>query len=182
MGIFGIGKKKWEAQVRAAEEAAAAEAEERSLSEKVMEQQQWEESLRKFVRTESQRSQGQRVVEENARHTAASEDFFEEHDQDSTDSANLVHPGAEEQELEATTSESSTQTQEPKDDYDTDDAPAQDPYDDEGYDASAEYEDDYDDEDDDYDDEDEDEETRQARVKDYMTRLGRDYHYRRGLH
>ena len=50
--------------------------------------------------------------------------------------------------------------------------PAQDPYDDEGYDASAEYEDDYDDEDDDYDDEDEDEETRQARVKDYMTRLG----------
>ena len=172
MGIFGIGKKKWEAQVRAAEEAAAAEAEERSLSEKVMEQQQWEESLRKFVRTESQRSQGQRVVEENARHTAASEDFFEEHDQDSTDSANLVHPGAEEQELEATTSESSTQTQEPEDDYDTDDAPAQDPYDDEGYDASAEYEDDYDDEDEDYDDEDEDEETRQARVKDYMTRLG----------
>ena len=56
MGIFGIGKKKWEAQVRAAEEAAAAEAEERSLSEKVMEQQQWEDSLRKFVRTESQRS------------------------------------------------------------------------------------------------------------------------------
>lgn len=76
MGFFGIGKKKWDEKVRAAEAAAASD--DQSLTDKVMEQQQWEESLRKFVRTEGQRTQNNQVVEDTARNTTDAENYFED--------------------------------------------------------------------------------------------------------
>ena len=71
MGFFGIGKKKWEEQAKAAQaesEAQAddvksalpnsdAEASDRTLAERVNEQQRWENSLRRFVQAESTRMQ-----------------------------------------------------------------------------------------------------------------------------
>ena len=71
VGFFGIGKKKWEEQAKAAQveaEAQAddvksalpnsdAEASDRTLAERVNEQQRWENSLRRFVQAESTRMQ-----------------------------------------------------------------------------------------------------------------------------
>ena len=62
MSFFGIGKKKWDEQAREAESTAAQDGHEESkpsrgsgLSDKIMEQQQWEDSLRRFVKSESTR-------------------------------------------------------------------------------------------------------------------------------
>ena len=56
MSFMGIGKKKWDEQAREAESTAAQDGHEESkpsrgsgLSDKIMEQQQWEDSLRRFV-------------------------------------------------------------------------------------------------------------------------------------
>ena len=71
VGFFGIGKKKWEEQAKAAQveaEAQAddvksalpnsdAEASDSTLAERVNEQQRWENSLRRFVQAESTRMQ-----------------------------------------------------------------------------------------------------------------------------
>lgn len=78
MSFFGIGKKKWDEQAREAESTAAQDGHEESkpsrgsgLSDKIMEQQQWEESLRRFVKSEStrqnrdeERSEEHRAVED----------------------------------------------------------------------------------------------------------------------
>ena len=67
VGFFGIGKKKWEEQAKAAQAEAEAqaddvksalpnsdaEASDRTLAERVNEQQRWENSLRRFVQAES---------------------------------------------------------------------------------------------------------------------------------
>lgn len=71
VGFFGIGKKKWEEQAKAAQAEAEAqaddvksalpnsdaEASDRTLAERVNEQQRWENSLRRFVQAESNRMQ-----------------------------------------------------------------------------------------------------------------------------
>lgn len=71
VGFFGIGKKKWEEQAKAAQAEAEAqaddvksalpnsdaEASDRTLAERVNEQQRWENSLRQFVQAESTRMQ-----------------------------------------------------------------------------------------------------------------------------
>lgn len=71
VGFFGIGKKKWEEQAKAAQAEAEAqaddvksalpnsdaEASDRTLAERVNEQQRWENSLRRFVQAESTRMQ-----------------------------------------------------------------------------------------------------------------------------
>ena len=71
MGFFGIGKKKWEEQAKAAQAEAEAqaddvksalpnsdaEASDSTLAERVNEQQRWENSLRRFVQAESTRMQ-----------------------------------------------------------------------------------------------------------------------------
>lgn len=71
VGFFGIGKKKWEEQAKAAQTEAEAqaddvksalpnsdaEASDRTLAERVNEQQRWENSLRRFVQAESTRMQ-----------------------------------------------------------------------------------------------------------------------------
>lgn len=78
MSFFGIGKKKWDEQAREAESTAAQDGHEESkssrgsgLSDKIMEQQQWEDSLRRFVKSEStrqnrdeERSEEHRAVED----------------------------------------------------------------------------------------------------------------------
>ena len=78
MSFFGIGKKKWDKQAREAESTAAQDGHEESkpsrgsgLSDKIMEQQQWEDSLRRFVKSEStrqnrdeERSEEHRAVED----------------------------------------------------------------------------------------------------------------------
>ena len=62
MGFFGFRKKKWDEQARKAESAAAQEeqtgdalAQGSKLSDKIIEQQQWEDSLRRFVQSEGNR-------------------------------------------------------------------------------------------------------------------------------
>ena len=71
VGFFGIGKKKWEEQAKAAQAEAEAqaddvksalpnsdaEASDSTLAERVNEQQRWENSLRRFVQAESTRMQ-----------------------------------------------------------------------------------------------------------------------------
>ena len=71
VGFFGIGKKKWEEQAKAAQAEAEAqaddvksalpnsdaEASDSTLAERVNEQQRWEKSLRRFVQAESTRMQ-----------------------------------------------------------------------------------------------------------------------------
>ena len=71
VGFFGIGKKKWEEQAKAAQAEAEAqaddvksalpnsdaEASDRTLAERVNEQQRWENSLRRVVQAESTRMQ-----------------------------------------------------------------------------------------------------------------------------
>ena len=73
VGFFGIGKKKWEEQAKAAQAEAEAqaddvksalpnsdaEASDRTLAERVNEQQRWENSLRRFVQAESTRMQAE---------------------------------------------------------------------------------------------------------------------------
>ena len=78
MSFFGIGKKKWDEQAREAESTAAQDGHEESkpsrgsgLSDKITEQQQWEDSLRRFVKSEGtrqnrdeERSEEHRAVED----------------------------------------------------------------------------------------------------------------------
>lgn len=78
MSFFGIGKKKWDEQAREAESTAAQDGHEEAkpsrgsgLSDKIMEQQQWEDSLRRFVKSEGtrqnrdeERSEEHRAVED----------------------------------------------------------------------------------------------------------------------
>ena len=84
MGIFGFGKKKNEEQTPLDPQASAAGVENAmsegsSLSDKVMEQQQWEESLRRFVKAEGERHHGSHSVEEKAVAGASDrESFFED--------------------------------------------------------------------------------------------------------
>ena len=69
MSFFGIGKKKLDEQSREEQSAETAEAQKEQasedapksarLSQKIMEQQQWEDSLRRFVKSESARHQNQ---------------------------------------------------------------------------------------------------------------------------
>ena len=69
MSFFGIGKKKLDEQSREEQSAETAKAQKEQasedapksarLSEKIMEQQQWEDSLRRFVKSESARHQNQ---------------------------------------------------------------------------------------------------------------------------
>ena len=67
MSFFGIGKKKLDEQSREEQSAETAKAQKEQasedapknarLSQKIMEQQQWEDSLRRFVKSESARQQ-----------------------------------------------------------------------------------------------------------------------------
>ena len=79
MSFFGIGKKKLDEQSREEQSAETAKAQKEQasedapksarLSEKIMEQQQWEESLRRFVKSESARHQNH-DEEQNEEHRA----------------------------------------------------------------------------------------------------------------
>lgn len=79
MSFFGIGKKKLDEQSREEQSAETAKAQKEQagedapksarLSEKIMEQQQWEDSLRRFVKSESARQQNQ-DEEQNEEHRA----------------------------------------------------------------------------------------------------------------
>ncbi|MDO5750252.1 MAG: hypothetical protein Q4P78_03485 [Rothia sp. (in: high G+C Gram-positive bacteria)] len=91
MGIFGFGKKKQEDQTpldpqahSSAVESASVEGS--SLSDKVMEQQQWEESLRRFVKAEGERHHGSHPVEEKAAAGASDRESFFEESADSSES------------------------------------------------------------------------------------------------
>ena len=79
MSFFGIGKKKLDEQSREEQSAETAKAQKEQasedapksarLSEKIMEQQQWEDSLRRFVKSESARHQNH-DEEQNEEHRA----------------------------------------------------------------------------------------------------------------
>ena len=79
MSFFGIGKKKLDEQSREEQSAETAKAQKEQasedapksarLSEKIMEQQQWEDSLRRFVKSESARQQNH-DEEQNEEHRA----------------------------------------------------------------------------------------------------------------
>ena len=79
MSFFGIGKKKLDEQSREEQSAETAKAQEEQasedapksarLSQKIMEQQQWEDSLRRFVKSESARHQNH-DEEQNEEHRA----------------------------------------------------------------------------------------------------------------
>lgn len=79
MSFFGIGKKKLDEQSREEQSAETAKAQKEQagedapksarLSEKIMEQQQWEDSLRRFVKSESARQQNN-DEEQNEEHRA----------------------------------------------------------------------------------------------------------------
>lgn len=79
MSFFGIGKKKLDEQSREEQSAETAKAQEEQasedapksarLSQKIMEQQQWEDSLRRFVKSESVRHQNH-DEEQNEEHRA----------------------------------------------------------------------------------------------------------------
>lgn len=79
MSFFGIGKKKLDEQSREEQSAETAEAQKEQasedapksarLSQKIMEQQQWEDSLRRFVKSESARHQNH-DEEQNEEHRA----------------------------------------------------------------------------------------------------------------
>ena len=83
MSFFGIGKKKLDEQSREEQSAETAKVQKEQasedapksarLSEKIMEQQQWEDSLRRFVKSESARHQNH-DEEQNEEHRAV-EDF-----------------------------------------------------------------------------------------------------------
>ena len=79
MSFFGIGKKKLDEQSREEQSAETAKAQKEQasedapksarLSQKIMEQQQWEDSLRRFVKSESARQQNH-DEEQNEEHRA----------------------------------------------------------------------------------------------------------------
>ena len=79
MSFFGIGKKKLDEQAREEQSAETAKVQKEQagkdapksarLSEKIMEQQQWEDSLRRFVKSESARQQSN-DEEQNEEHRA----------------------------------------------------------------------------------------------------------------
>ncbi|MEZ7668656.1 ornithinee aminotransferase [Rothia sp. 27098_8_27] len=79
MSFFGIGKKKLDEQSREEQSAETTEVQKEQasedapksarLSQKIMEQQQWEDSLRRFVKSESARHQNQ-DEEQNEEHRA----------------------------------------------------------------------------------------------------------------
>ncbi len=79
MSFFGIGKKKLDEQSREEQSAETAKVQKKQasedapksarLSEKIMEQQQWEDSLRRFVKSESARQQNN-DEEQNEEHRA----------------------------------------------------------------------------------------------------------------
>lgn len=79
MSFFGIGKKKLDEQSREEQSAETAKVQKEQagedapksarLSEKIMEQQQWEDSLRRFVKSESERQQNH-DEEQNEEHRA----------------------------------------------------------------------------------------------------------------
>lgn len=79
MSFFGIGKKKLDEQSREEQSAETAKVQEEQasedapksarLSQKIMEQQQWEDSLRRFVKSESARQQNN-DEEQNEEHRA----------------------------------------------------------------------------------------------------------------
>lgn len=112
MSFFGIGKKKLDEQSREEQSAATAKVQKEQagedapkgarLSEKIMEQQQWEDSLRRFVKSESARQQNN-DEEQNEEHRAV-EDLKrallhgEEKAEESSAADELTEEQAEEQE------------------------------------------------------------------------------------
>ncbi|WP_426698844.1 ornithinee aminotransferase [Rothia mucilaginosa] len=112
MSFFGIGKKKLDEQSREEQSAETAKAQKEQagedapksarLSEKIMEQQQWEDSLRRFVKSESARQQNN-DEEQNEEHRAV-EDLKrallhgEEKVEESSDTDELTEEQIEEQE------------------------------------------------------------------------------------
>ena len=79
MSFFGLGKKKLDEQSREEQSAETAKVQKEQVSEdapksarlsqKIMEQQQWEDSLRRFVKSESARHQNH-DEEQNEEHRA----------------------------------------------------------------------------------------------------------------
>lgn len=112
MSFFGIGKKKLDEQSREEQSAETAKAQKEQasedapksarLSEKIMEQQQWEDSLRRFVKSESARHQNQ--DEEQSEEHRAVEDLKrallngDEQAEESSAAEELTDEQAEEQE------------------------------------------------------------------------------------
>lgn len=112
MSFFGIGKKKLDEQSREEQSAETAKVQKEQagedapksarLSEKIMEQQQWEDSLRRFVKSESARQQNN-DEEQNEEHRAV-EDLKrallhgEEKAEESSAADELTEEQAEEQE------------------------------------------------------------------------------------
>lgn len=112
MSFFGIGKKKLDEQSREEQSAETAKAQKEQasedapksarLSEKIMEQQQWEDSLRRFVKSESTRHQNQ--DEEQSEEHRAVEDLKrallngDEQAEESSSAEELTEEQAEEQE------------------------------------------------------------------------------------
>lgn len=108
MSFFGIGKKKLDEQSREEQSAETAKVQKEQagedapksarLSEKIMEQQQWEDSLRRFVKSESARQQNNdeehRAVEDLKRALLHGEEKAEE----SSAADELTEEQAEEQE------------------------------------------------------------------------------------
>ena len=114
MSFFGIGKKKLDEQsreeqsaetVRVQKEQASEDAPTSArLSQKIMEQQQWEDSLRRFVKSESARHQNQNHDEEQNEEHRAVEDLKrallhgDEKVEESSATDELTEEQAEEQE------------------------------------------------------------------------------------
>lgn len=112
MSFFGIGKKKLDEQSREEQSAETAKAQKEQtsedapksarLSEKIMEQQQWEDSLRRFVKSESTRHQNHE--EEQSEEHRAVEDLKrallhgDEKVEESSATDELTEEQAEEQE------------------------------------------------------------------------------------
>ena len=112
MSFFGIGKKKLDEQSREEQSAETAKAQKEQtsedapksarLSEKIMEQQQWEDSLRRFVKSESARHQNHE--EEQSEEHRAVEDLKrallhgDEKVEESSAADELTEEQAEEQE------------------------------------------------------------------------------------
>ena len=112
MSFFGIGKKKLDEQSREKQSAETAKAQKEQtsedapksarLSEKIMEQQQWEDSLRRFVKSESTRHQNHE--EEQSEEHRAVEDLKrallhdDEKVEESSAADELTEEQAEEQE------------------------------------------------------------------------------------
>ena len=114
MSFFGIGKKKLDEQSREEQSAETAKVQKEQasedapknarLSQKIMEQQQWEDSLRRFVKSESARHQNQNHDEEQNEEHRAVEDLKrallhgDEKVEESSATDELTEEQAEEQE------------------------------------------------------------------------------------